>query len=219
MKLKKIASLALAGIMAVSMLAGCKDGGNGNSGSSSTPTTPASGYAATILADTNDAQKYMTAGANTKIDQAVAAIATTGGADNINGTTLTAWTLNAGKVSTAKLIMTGANYWQSFNSGNTAEGSNSKNVNMLVNKKDGTFYSLYYVDKKVGDTMIDNLVANELDRIVKADIADQNIGAGDSYSYTVDIAKADWADITEKVKAGAVVIGIAITVDYTGTDY
>ena len=27
MKLKKIASLALAGIMAVSMLAGCKDGG------------------------------------------------------------------------------------------------------------------------------------------------------------------------------------------------
>ena len=32
MKLKKIASLALAGIMAVSMLAGCKDGGNGNNG-------------------------------------------------------------------------------------------------------------------------------------------------------------------------------------------
>ena len=31
MKLKKIASLALAGIMAVSMLAGCKDGGNSNS--------------------------------------------------------------------------------------------------------------------------------------------------------------------------------------------
>ena len=39
MKLKKIASLALAGIMAVSMLAGCKDGGNGNGGSSSSGTT------------------------------------------------------------------------------------------------------------------------------------------------------------------------------------
>ena len=39
MKLKKIASLALAGIMAVSMLAGCKDGGNGNSGSSSSENT------------------------------------------------------------------------------------------------------------------------------------------------------------------------------------
>ena len=44
MKLKKIASLALAGIMAVSMLAGCKNGGNGNSGSSSSePTNPATG--------------------------------------------------------------------------------------------------------------------------------------------------------------------------------
>ena len=32
MKLKKIASLALAGIMAVSMLAGCKDGNGGNNG-------------------------------------------------------------------------------------------------------------------------------------------------------------------------------------------
>ena len=68
MKLKKIASLALAGIMAVSMLTACGEGtGNGNSGSSSTPTTPASGYAATILTKTNDAQKYMTAGANTRV--------------------------------------------------------------------------------------------------------------------------------------------------------
>ena len=42
MKLKKIASLALAGIMAVSMLAGCKDGGNSGA-SSSEPTNPATG--------------------------------------------------------------------------------------------------------------------------------------------------------------------------------
>ena len=48
MKLKKIASLALAGIMAVSMLAGCKDGGNGNSGSSSENTGTATGYSAML---------------------------------------------------------------------------------------------------------------------------------------------------------------------------
>ena len=48
MKLKKIASLALAGIMAVSMLAGCKDGGNSNSGSSSENTNTASGYSAML---------------------------------------------------------------------------------------------------------------------------------------------------------------------------
>ena len=48
MKLKKIASLALAGIMAVSMLAGCKDGGNSNSGSSSENTDTTSGYSAML---------------------------------------------------------------------------------------------------------------------------------------------------------------------------
>lgn len=43
MKLKKITSLALAGIMAVSMLAGCSNGGNngGNSGDNGTVITPA----------------------------------------------------------------------------------------------------------------------------------------------------------------------------------
>ena len=51
MKLKKIASLALAGIMAVSMLAGCKDGGNSNSGSSSSEVTTVSGAAAAINAE------------------------------------------------------------------------------------------------------------------------------------------------------------------------
>ena len=40
MKLKKIASLALAGIMAVSMLAGCKDGTTEDGGASSQPETP-----------------------------------------------------------------------------------------------------------------------------------------------------------------------------------
>ena len=45
MKLKKIASLALAGIMAVSMLAGCKDGSSSSS-SSSENTTPATGVSA-----------------------------------------------------------------------------------------------------------------------------------------------------------------------------
>ena len=47
MKLKKIASLALAGIMAVSMLAGCNEG-NGNSGSSSENTNQNTGYSAVL---------------------------------------------------------------------------------------------------------------------------------------------------------------------------
>ena len=55
MKLKKIASLMLAGIMAVSMLAGCGEGKKDDSSSSSSESTGASGYSAVLgekLADT-----------------------------------------------------------------------------------------------------------------------------------------------------------------------
>ena len=54
MKLKKIASLMLAGIMAVSMLAGCKSGSKEeNSGASSSEPTTVSGAAAGINAELN----------------------------------------------------------------------------------------------------------------------------------------------------------------------
>ena len=55
MKLKKIASLMLAGIMAVSMLAGCNgktNGGNNGAGEGEGEDTPAAGYSATL-------EKYM----------------------------------------------------------------------------------------------------------------------------------------------------------------
>ena len=55
MKLKKIASLMLAGVMAVSMLAGCNgktNGGNNGEGEGEGEGTPAAGYSATL-------EKYM----------------------------------------------------------------------------------------------------------------------------------------------------------------
>ena len=73
MKLKKIASLALAGIMAVSMLAGCKDGGNGNSGSSSSETTnTTSNVTASVLAKSSKAvNNVLTVNADDTLDEAV----------------------------------------------------------------------------------------------------------------------------------------------------
>ena len=66
MKLKKIASLMLAGIMAVSMLAACGEGKKDDSSSSSSGSTTASGYSAMLgqkAADTlkkNDLDKIFT---------------------------------------------------------------------------------------------------------------------------------------------------------------
>ena len=53
MKLKKIASLMLAGIMAVSMLAGCKDNPSSNS-EPTTPVTPVTGAAAIVNGELNE---------------------------------------------------------------------------------------------------------------------------------------------------------------------
>ena len=77
MKLKKIASLALAGIMAVSMLAGCKDGTNQEDPSSSSQvptTTNVVTYANDAL---TDAQKNVyTFHDNSALNQALQAVAT-----------------------------------------------------------------------------------------------------------------------------------------------
>ena len=88
MKLKKIASLALAGIMAVSMLAGCKDGGNSNSGSSSENTNAASGYSAMLgeaVSDTVKDMDYVTFSDNDKDKTALAtAVKSVGSKDVYN---------------------------------------------------------------------------------------------------------------------------------------
>ena len=74
MKLKKIASLMLAGIMAVSMLAACGEGtGNNNGGASSSEQTGSSS-AATVLQDklSGDARRIVkTAAANSNLDAAL----------------------------------------------------------------------------------------------------------------------------------------------------
>ena len=70
MKLKKIASLMLAGIMAVSMLAGCKGEGNVNTTpDDTTDTTPATSYASTLYSALSEtAQKKITFGADAELD-------------------------------------------------------------------------------------------------------------------------------------------------------
>ena len=57
MKLKKIASLMLAGIMAVSMLAGCKDGASSNTSDKPEVDPVDNSFAASVNAELSDAEK------------------------------------------------------------------------------------------------------------------------------------------------------------------
>ena len=75
MKLKKIASLMLAGIMAVSMLAGCKSGSsnNSNAGSSSSEPTSVGSASEGINAELNRNKNMIKFGSNEKLENAVKA--------------------------------------------------------------------------------------------------------------------------------------------------
>ena len=69
MKLKKIASLMLTGVMAVSMLAGCSGKGNGNDGEPENPVVPTTGVVAyandSLSADSKEEFSYT---ASTELD-------------------------------------------------------------------------------------------------------------------------------------------------------
>ena len=73
MKLKKIASLALAGIMAVSMLAGCNGSNGGNNGSSSSEVTTVNGAAAAINAELDENKELISFSEDSSLDNVVKA--------------------------------------------------------------------------------------------------------------------------------------------------
>ena len=217
MKLKKIASLALAGIMAVSMLAGCKDGGNSNSGSSSSEPTASTGYTASVLAKTNLAKDFVDGKDDSKLDAMVSAVAEkkvnyAGGAgyslDRLKDQN--AWNM-------AEKLMTGA-----MTTATNMLGLESHNA--LLNPSednDGVYYALYCIENRYADNLIDSLVADKLDSIAKSVIDSKNANVNNT-DYTVSVAKADMK-ISEAAsgitKDGFVLVGIAVTTDYTAPQY
>ena len=217
MKLKKIASLALAGIMAVSMLAACGEGtNNGNSGSSSENTNQNTGYSAYILDKTDVAKLYVTAEDDARLTSAVKAVAknayTSGANGALQGLSETYWS-NA--ISVADSIMGG---------GATYSTGLAKEPSLKVDKDLGkdasyTYYIMWYISRKESDDVIDKLVANQLD-IIAAALGTPKPGEGDTYKYTVSLAKTDWLKGDDASKNDdAVLIGVAVTLDYTNAKY
>ena len=99
MKLKKIASLMLAGVMAVSMLAGCK--GSANSGEEENPVVPTTGVVAyandAVSADDKEDYKFSGFTASTNLDSILKDLASSTGdfsKDKINGIFVAPSTVN-----------------------------------------------------------------------------------------------------------------------------
>ncbi len=211
MKLKKIVSLALAGILAVSMLTACGDKGssssNENNGNNATTS-----YTDTILAETKAATKLvLSTSSNDKLDKAVeyAAKNNSGKAgnsfewvDKSNGAYYT--------LANTVMAATDVSY-----TGNGNDQNLATSINALG--EDGTVYTLYKVSRMVSDEFIENKLVDLVDNW--ASILNED-DANTTYKYTIRIAKADSlagkdADRTKDT----VVIGVAITVDQTKVTY
>ena len=220
MKLKKIASLMLAGVMAVSMLTACNSGNNGdngNNGNNGGEPTPSASYTSTVLAETNDSTKaVLSASSNTKLDRAVAAAAanytiSAAGATKI----LTQMPQDWNQVTTAKNIMEGAeDYTADYNSWNFAP--DSKNEDTLA----GTWWTMGYVSRAMTDKYITEQVADILDKLAEQMVDGDKVVEGATWDYTVSVAKADSLAGNDADRSkDAVVVGLAITVTKTDVKY
>ena len=211
MKLKKIASLMLAGIMAVSMLAACgeasSNGGNGGTGD----VTPTSTYTSTIMGKTAaTTQAILKSGSNTKLDQAVAyTAANCKYVDEANE--LTACYNGSDFKKVAQEFMGDAVYTDKMN-----DSTPKTNFTKLWGTDDVTVYTLLSIKRSYNDEYINNRVVefvNELGSI----LVDKTENASGTYDYTINIAKADCLENKKEANADVddVIIGIAVTLDYT----
>ena len=217
MKLKKIASLMLAGIMAVSMLAGCKSGNanNGGAGSSSSEQTNTSGYTASVMADADATAKAMfKTGSSTQLEDAVKYAAANGSVQNPREN-LDVLSSNTVFADLAQVYMGNADY-----TGIGGNGAYYRSFEQLWGTDDVTVYTLLTIKRAYNDDLVDrNVVAAVNDLAGILDTQTKN-AAGD-YDYTINIAKADsWQNKKEADAANdSVIIGIAITLDYTADSF
>ena len=231
MKLNKLASLALAGLMAVSMLAGCKDNTTGGGQGGEVEVTPSSNYTQTVMDKTNDVTKAIFTGvADSKLDNVVSYLAENyqiSGRDN-NGSYLDLTVFGgysgsneyvpefSGLVQEATPMMGDAVYMGYCD-------THEDELDKLVLDKAGTktVYTLLRVSRYYSDEKIDRQVTEYMNKVAGL-LSDKLVNAGklDNTSYTVSISKADSVLFnTDRRIFDAVLVGIVWQVEYAPETY
>ena len=216
MKLKKIASLMLAGVMAISMLAGCSTANNGGDDTNGVKppvddVTPAS-YSQTILDGTSsDTKSIMTAKDS---DMLTAAVVAAGESVNefddihdlikVGAHSLNALAYHYGKDNTCNRMLDGFG-------DNLAEDvelvSGGLEANDLLNYNDRDAV-LYVCDTSMNDTQINNAISSQVNTIMKG--LRDHINATD-IDYTLSVAK-----VQVGTRANGVIL-VGIMVETVGT--
>ena len=231
MELKKYVSLALAGLMTVSMLAGCKNnttGGDGQNGE--VEVTPSSGYTQNIMDRTSDVTKALFNGeTSTKLDDVVEHIANNifisgiihknpygdyyevKGTDKLGHDGLTLIDEVAPPVEEAKTLMGDATYMMNC--------ADSDDTNELIPTKAGkkTVYTLLRASRYLTDERINNELAAYMDEIAAAVNSQLEAkGMQDECTYTVSMSKADCIVFNKANRVwDSVLVGIVWQIEYT----
>ena len=197
MKLKKIASLALAGIMAVSMLAGCKD--NPSSSNPTNPETPEVSTASSAVYDALDANTRLlitSAAANSTLDQA------------LSDTTATYWNKADFDYWYAKAIANDADpYVDQFTAGPmlsevayALKADTRFDETFVDTKGDKTVVKVYLVGGH-SDSGALAWVANKVDMDVAGKLPANGVNSGVRYEYDYSIS-ASVADVSRTINTG-----------------
>lgn len=220
MKLKRMMSLLLAGVLAVGVLAGCgnapaPDGGTGDGSSSGSQATS---LTQTVLDKTNVVTRTMfSISSNDKLDRAIAWAAKNHVQDPKNNGESLAIVKSGWKYrQLAATVMTGDDV-KYVDNGHLDQLANQINQDVAKTEEDVTVYTMYTVSRVMDDEWIAGEVAKMLDHW--ASKLNQDTDAA-TYDYTVRVAMADSlagkeADRTQDT----VVIGVAVTCDYTAIGY
>ena len=217
MKLKKIASLMLAGIMAVSMLAGCKSGTPDpeNNGGASSNTT--SSFTQSVLSKTNaKTSALLKASSNDKLDKAIAFAAEAGytSANGYEKVDAIDWAENKNwtEAKLANTVMEASNteFLGSIDNDTSDFSSNAGWKNTTK-----TYWTVGIVSASLNDDAIADLVAATLD--AESFAVDSN---NDTYDYEVRVAKAVCQNADKaSAKDDYVIVGIAITCTHATVKY
>ena len=215
MKLKKIASLMLAGIMAVSMLAGCKSADNGNGGASSSEQTGTSN-AATVLQDnlSGDARRIVkTAAANSNLDAALK-----NAVDTYFNYSDLSYSFKFDDVLFLKNDLCDTN--NKINKAVVDAMSAKDSVELLDSTNDKTTVAVevYAVNASVSDTEALEMLAAKISPYLESrpEKSDDVDGSNYDYSYTISASiETREFDTVGTVKYGVKYIAVAVTQNVT----
>ena len=215
MKLKKIASLMLAGVMAVSMLAGCNTASDPETEEPDVPAVPSTSDAATILHDAmNGKAREMTSPvANSDLDAALKnAVDVYFQNDGYQNVSSKVDYKEVAKSNIADALVSAMNAKTNIISDLSKTDDNGKTY-YSKNDKTTTVVKLYAVEASVSDAYALEQVAGQIDGSV-AKLVEKSQDNEYSYAYTVSasiVTKPVTSVVAGGVTFGVKYIAVAVT--------